>query len=109
MRGSKVENERENLKNRIKFDLREEEFFEQKEDWFLGENRAFTADYVAGFELFFGVRAILIHGSSMQPTYHDGEIVIGVTVKDTSNLERGEVVTFYPAISEQIVYIKRIR
>lgn len=57
---------------------------------------------------FLGVRAILIHGSSMQPTYHDGEIVIGITVKDTSNLERGEVVTFYPPISEQIVYIKRI-
>ena len=57
---------------------------------------------------FAGLRIVLVRGNSMQPTYHDGEIAIGVTVKDTSNLERGEVITFHPPTSEQIVYIKRI-
>lgn len=55
-----------------------------------------------------GLRIALVRGNSMQPAYHDGEIVIGVTVKDASSLGRGDVVTFYPPTSEQIVYIKRI-
>lgn len=44
MHGRKAENEPEALKKRMKFDLRKEEFFEQREDWFFGENRAYTAD-----------------------------------------------------------------
>lgn len=44
----------------------------------------------------------------MQPTYHDGEIIIGFTVKNTSSLERGDIITFRPFASNQAVYIKRI-
>lgn len=55
-----------------------------------------------------GVRILQIRGSSMKPTLHDRELVIGFMVRDTSDLQRGDVITFSPTASSQVTYIKRI-
>ena len=51
---------------------------------------------------------MLVHGRSMQPTLGDGEVIISLTVKDLSNLEHGDVITFHPDPDGQVTYVKRI-
>ena len=55
-----------------------------------------------------GVRIMMVRGSSMKPTFHDRELVIGFIIKDILHLERGDVATFYPIASSPNIYIKRI-
>lgn len=55
-----------------------------------------------------GVRIMMVRGSSMKPTFHDRELVIGFIIKDILHLERGDVATFYPIASCPNIYIKRI-
>lgn len=40
---------------------------------------------------------MLVHGRSMQPTLRDGALIVSHTVKDLSDLEHGDVITFHPA------------
>lgn len=55
-----------------------------------------------------GLRVILVHGRSMQPTLRDGALIISLTVKDLSDLEHGDVITFYPTPNSQAAYVKRV-
>lgn len=55
-----------------------------------------------------GLRVILVHGRSMQPTLRDGALIISLTVKDLSELEHGDVITFHPTPNSQAAYVKRV-
>lgn len=55
-----------------------------------------------------GLRVMLVHGQSMQPTLGDGALIMSSTVKDLSDLEHGDVITFHPAPNSQTSYVKRI-
>lgn len=49
-----------------------------------------------------------VRGSSMSPTICEGEIVVGWMVKDTSCLQRSDVITFHPVADNQETYVKRV-
>lgn len=55
-----------------------------------------------------GVRIAMVRGHSMQPTLHEGDLVIAVLVDDKSALRRGDVVMFYPPLTNDVTYVKRI-
>lgn len=55
-----------------------------------------------------GVRLLVVHGNSMQPTLDDRELVIALKVRDVSSLEHGDVITFRPTPGSQTAYVKRI-
>lgn len=55
-----------------------------------------------------GTRLVKVCGNSMASTFNDGEIVISVTIWDSTKLQRGDVVTFYPEKGGSMTYIKRI-
>ena len=49
-----------------------------------------------------------VRGSSMSPTICEGEIVVGWMVKDTSSLQRSDIITFHPVTNNQETYVKRV-
>lgn len=55
-----------------------------------------------------GLRILLVCGSSMQPTLREDSFVIAVVVADKMALQRGDVVTFFPPLTDDVAYVKRI-
>lgn len=55
-----------------------------------------------------GLRVTLVRGRSMQPTLRDGALIISHTVKDLSDLEHGDVITFHPTPNSRAAYVKRV-
>lgn len=55
-----------------------------------------------------GIRIAMVRGRSMQPTLHEGNLVIAVAVDDKSALHRGDVVIFHPSLTNDVIYVKRI-
>ena len=55
-----------------------------------------------------GLRVMLVHGRSMQPTLGDGTLIISYTVKDLSDLEHGDVITVHPTPDSHAAYVKRV-
>lgn len=55
-----------------------------------------------------GLRILLVCGSSMQPTLREDSFVIAVVVADKTALQRGDVVTFFPPLTDDVAYVKRI-
>lgn len=54
-----------------------------------------------------GLRVMLVHGRSMQPTLGDGTLIISYTVKDLSDLEHGDVITVHPTPDSHAAYPSR--
>lgn len=44
----------------------------------------------------------------MSSTFDDGDYVLAVAVRDCTELQRGDVITFYPTSDSQTAYVKRI-
>lgn len=55
-----------------------------------------------------GLRVTLVHGRSMQPTLGDGALIVSYTIKDSSDLRRGDVIIFHPSPDSQVAYVKRV-
>lgn len=51
---------------------------------------------------------MLVRGRSMQPTLGDGTLIISHTIKDSSGLGYGDVITFHPIPDGQVTYVKRV-
>ena len=55
-----------------------------------------------------GLRITIISGTSMRPTFSDGQIVAAQTIGASAKFDRGDVITFFPYEDSGITYIKRI-
>lgn len=56
----------------------------------------------------FGLGIARICGTSMASTFDDGEYVLVAAVRDCRELQRGDVITFYPATDSRVTYVKRV-
>ncbi len=59
---------------------------------------AFATKTGNGVPNFFGIQAFSIQSPSMEPEFYEGDLIIDKSVKDTSKLEVGDVITFYTII-----------
>ena len=61
------------------------------------------------FSLHFTVQSFIVVGSSMEPTFHNGQrILITKIAYNFHEPERGDVLVFHPPDNQQADYIKRI-
>lgn len=56
----------------------------------------------------FGLSILKICGTSMESTLVNGDYVLAVTVHDCTELRRDDVITFYPSLGSQDIYVKRV-
>lgn len=70
---------------------------------------AFVSKAGSGVPSFFGIRPFAIQTDSMAPFFNKGDLVIDTVVKDYSDLEVGDVITFWTVIQgERVLNSHRI-
>ena len=70
---------------------------------------AFVAKSGSGDPSFFGIRPFSIQTESMEPFFSKGDLIIDVVVKDPSELQVGDVITFWTVIQgERVLNSHRI-
>ncbi len=62
---------------------------------------AFASKNGNGVPNFFGIQAFSIQSHSMEPEFYQGDLIIDTSVKDTSKLKVGDVITFYTIIDSK--------
>lgn len=89
-------------------DIREKEEYTPKDKAFIGTCIFGIVVFMGLLILRFTVNPIFVSGSSMYPTYHDGQLVTTRTHFTRNDIDYDDVIIFHLSKSSKDYYIKRV-